>query len=192
MKRRIAVSLLLSLALWLPACAEGGGDVSESASEWADAMCEELSTYTASMARVTVSIQGLSTQSNMSVKDKKAEFISLVEQGADTTSTLIDRLETLPTPDVVGGEDAVETFVQQLEKMGDVFADFADRFKEIDTSKPKEAEAEAQAAATEMQDRFVQLQSESSGLTGISPDIDEAINQSERCKVVLGGGSPSP
>jgi hypothetical protein len=178
--------------LLLTACSNDTSDTSDDPDAWATAMCRGLEQFTSAIKVVTSGMQSLETQGNIPVEEKKEQFVSLIDQGAIATEGLIRTLETTPVPDVEGGEEAVEGFISQMEEMKAVFEDFSDQFSQIDTGDPNKAEQEARAAAAEMQTRFAELQAESGGLTGISPELDEAINTSDDCRGVVGDSSSSP
>jgi hypothetical protein len=172
--------------LLLTACSDG----TDEADAWATDMCRSLGRFTETVQGITAEMQALETQTEMPVEEKKGAFVASIDEGTAATAALIEDLETTAVPDVEGAQDAVDTFIGQIEKMRTVFSDFSTRFGEIDTSKPKEAEEEANAAALEMQQEFLALQTESQGITGISPDLDNAINESAECQGVLGSQSP--
>jgi hypothetical protein len=155
-------------------------------------MCRGLGQFTNAMKVVTSSMQALETQTDIPAKEKQDQLVTLVDQGATATEGLITTLETTPVPDVDGGQEAVDGFIAQMEDMQAVFEDVSERLAQIDTSNPEAAEQDADEAAAEMQARFLKLQAESPGLTGISPDLDEAVNASVACQGILASPSPAP
>jgi hypothetical protein len=183
------IAVLAALILVLTACEDEGG--SAGAEAWAAAMCGGLEQFTSAISVVTSGIQTLETQ-DVPVEEKRDQFVTLIDQGATATEGLIRTLETTAVPEAEGAQDAVDHFIEQMEEMKTVFEDASDRFAEIDPSNPKKAEQEATAAATEMQTRFVELQAQSTGLTGMSPELDEAINSSAECQGVLASPTPAP
>lgn len=186
------IALLSALMLVLIACSDDESGSGGDADAWATSMCRGLDQFTSAIKVVTSGMQTLETQTGVPVEERKEQFVTLIDQGVTATDGLIRTLETTPVPDVEGGPEAVDSFIAQMEEMRAVFEDFSDRFSQIDTDNPKKAEEEARTAAAEMQTRFVDLQAESGGLTGISPDLDEAINESVECQGVLGSPSPAP
>jgi hypothetical protein len=181
--RAVGLILVLTLAM-LGAVGCGGSDSGSSsqpsASEWADDVCSSLTTWSDSIKSATTSLQGNVTADSLKSAASDVE---------DATTTLVDDLKSLGTPDTESGDKAKET-VDQLSDELSADADKIDGAVKDASGASGVLDAITVVGST-LTTMGTQFQSALSSLEQVDPkgELEDAFSNADSCKSLTSSSS---
>ena len=170
--RLIALASLFA-ALSIAAGCGGGGDDESSASAWADDLCGSLTTWKDSIDSIA---------NELKQSPSRDQLESAADDAKDATSTLVDDLKGLGTPDTEAGDQAketVDTLTSQVEDGVDTVQ------QAVDNASGASGMLNAiSVASRELATLLQQISTSYQQLKGLDPggELESALQDSSSCQ----------
>ena len=179
--RRLLALSVLTVALAAGCGGDDGGDGGSATADWANDVCEAVSTWSESVRTTAESLRS-GTPTPDGLKDAVDEF-------RDSTQTLVDDLKGLGKPDTEAGDEAKEA----LDKLADDVDENVQKLEDAadDASGVEGIVAAATTISTTLATMGQQLSSTFSELEGLdaSGELEDAFRDADSCDEISGEGS---